>query len=239
MSLVRRLRPPHPHHRLAHDIGRLQWAPEYAHGEHAAAAKTCECVIACLEAIFGPQRSCKLSTQHHHCATVATLGIRSLSIHLPVTRPPDRIEFRPALASLRRSVRELSVAFGRGSSRAIRAAADAEKELLAAQSRLATEDAAAFASLEECSFCGWARASAIWGGGEAEAGREAEGAFPLLPLPCLGVGAAARPPTAAGSIRPYSGHCTRGAAAHLLLPLSWLFLLNLLLPPLLHSGNTR
>ena len=90
LSLVRRLRPPHPHHRLAHDTGRLQWAPEYAHGEHAGAAKALERFIACLEAIFGPQRSCKLTAQHRHCAAVATLGIRSLSIHLPVTRPPDR-----------------------------------------------------------------------------------------------------------------------------------------------------
>ena len=192
---VRRLRPPHPHHRLAHDIGLLQWVPEYTGSRPAAAVKALESVVACLEAIFGPQRSCTLTALHRHVLGMVLLGmpIRGTGVNLPsmVTSPPGWGKVEPGLASLRRAVREGMVSFGPGRKEACD---EAEKDLLNAQMRLAPEDAAALASLEACSFCGSTRAAASHGIGGGGGGG--------------GGGAAV---TAAATSMPRCGRCGRAA----------------------------
>ena len=175
LSLVRRLRPPHPRHRLAHAIGLLQWAPENAIGEPRAAAKALESVIAVQETIFGLQRSCMLNAPHRNLLGMVMLGM-PIGGCPPANPPPtasqDRGNARAACDALRRAAREQMVAFGPVAT-GVRAtwSTDVEKDLLDAQMRLLPEDAAALVSLKACSFCGSVRVVADQG----NSGRGASG----------------------------------------------------------------
>ena len=165
LNLVRSLRPPHPHHRLAHAIGLLHWAPENACGEPSAASEALKSVIACLEAIFGPHRSCMLNASNHHLLGMVMLGMPIggyLPAHPPPTAAQDRGNARAACDALRRAAREYRVASGFRPAAGMRVylSTRIEKDLLDAQMRLVPEDATALVSLKACSFCGSTRAEA-------------------------------------------------------------------------------
>ena len=184
LSLVRRLRPPHPHHRLAHAIGLLQWAPENAIGEPRAAAKALESVIAVQETIFGLQRSCMLNAPHRNLLGMVMLGM-PIGGCPPANPPPtasqDRNNARAACDALRRAAREQMVAFGPVAI-GVRAtwSTDVEKDLLDAQMRLVPDDAAELVSPKACSFCGSVRVVADQGNsGRGASGGIAAVAFAL------------------------------------------------------------